>query len=662
MQGGQGSTNDHSQETAGPGHAGLCRAQAKPLTIIAACCALVGTSYSDFMLSFLTQFASIYSLCLIFMVSALVLPARLFLLSIPLTVGILKVFNHMNELKISAVSLPITFFDVKTVIADPIVLVDALGMRDELYRIVSIIIGVLVFTFFASVFFKVMGYSFLDRLKLSRSRGETRTRSSSLVLNAVALLVVLVGAHTFLSRYGRFVHANLKTNETKLWQDLWLPSSQATLSRKLGVLEYMAFSSFAANETADIFLEHGLGPTVKELRVAAAEFVNSSVHPSKALLPNIVFFHAESTFDPSVAFRLSASVELPLWSRQRVTRVLSPLRVNVIGGGSWVTEFEVITGVDSRIFGYQGFYTHFYIAPKVKNSFVEYLVRKGYKTAAFYPVEGSFYNVEKAFRSYGFKEFIDGRALRLPSDWGSLIDRDIIKAVIDYGAFKNSDPFFYFIGTAENHGPHHCRSFKSEQQFLTTFAAKVSFEENCQLNEYLRRAISTSDAFELVLKQLQQIEKLTGRPFVLLIYGDHQPWSFTGGVYSIAGGTAADQGFKNFSGVRTSADGYQTFFHLLASDSRVVKNRFTKPPPASLLPTLVSAFIATSYDDLYLPINFLAFASCGSDIRASGCEAYAQIARSAREALLTEPSSRASPMGAQPFPGLRPVEQRGSVR
>src|SRR5262245_62227336 len=63
-------------------------------------------------------------------------------------------------------------------------------------------------------------------------------------------------------------------------------------------------------------------------------------------------------------------------------------------GGSWVTEFEVITGVDSRIFGYHGFYTHFYIAPKVKNSFVEYLVRKGYKTAAFYPVEGSFYNAE----------------------------------------------------------------------------------------------------------------------------------------------------------------------------------------------------------------------------------------------------------------------------
>jgi hypothetical protein len=417
----------------------------------------------------------------------------------------------------------------------------------------------------------------------------------------------------------------------------------------------MAFS-FAANEKADIFLEHGPGPTVRELRLAAAEFVNSSVHHSKALLPNIVFFHAESTFDPALAFKLSAPVKLPLWSKQRETRALSPLRVNIIGGGSWVTDFEVITGVDSRIFGYHGFYTHFYIAPKVKNSFVEYLVRKGYKTAAFYPVEGSFYNAEKAFSYYGFRKFIDGQALGLPADWGSLIDRDIIKAVIQHGAFESSGPFFYFISTSQNHGPHYCRSFESEKEFLTTFAAKVSFEQNCELNEYLKRASSTSDAFELVLKQLRQIERVTGRPFVLLVYGDHQPWSFTKGVYSVAGGTDAEYGFKDFSDVRTSADGYQTFFHLLASNQTVIRSRFTKPPPASLLPTLVSAFVAMSYDDLYLPVNFLAFTSCGSDLRAAACERYAEFARSAKNFLLTGPSSSALALEARPFRSPRPVE------
>ena len=527
---------------------------------------------------------------------------------------------------------------MKTVIADPRIIINAAGIGNDLYRILFITMAGLVVALVASAFYKLAGYSFLHHRKALPSRDEKAGRSWSFVLNAVALLVVLIAAHASLSRYGRFVHANLSTKGVKLWQELWFPSSQVELCQSLGVLEYLAFSYVAADEGADISLGQGHSPTVQELRLAATEFVKKSIPRSKTLLPNIVFFHAESTFDPNLAFRLSARVELPLWSKQRETRALGPMRVNTIGGGSWVSEFEVLTGVDSRIFGYQGFYTHYYIAPKVKNSFAEYLARKGYKTAAFYPVEGNFYNADKAFKSYGFREFIDGRALGLPEDWGHLIDRDIINAVIKQGAFQSSGPFFYFIGTSENHGPHPCQSFQTEKQFFTTFFAPVLFEEHCQLNEYLRRAISTSDAFELVLKQLKEIHRQTGRPFVLLVYGDHQPWSFTEGIYSMPSGTAAEPGFKHFSGVRTKADGYQTFFHLLASDNTVIRSRFTRPPPVSFLPSLVSAFVATSHDDLYLPINFLAYASCGSDIRALGCDHYAEIARLARHALLTEPA------------------------
>jgi phosphoglycerol transferase MdoB-like AlkP superfamily enzyme len=626
----------------------LYRPQAKPLTILLVCCTLVATSYSDFMLGVLNQFGSIYSFCLFVMLSALLLPKRLVVLTIPLAFGSLMALSYLNEVKISAVSLPITFFDVKAVIADPSVLVNAVGMREDFQKMIAAIVGVLLSALFAFIFYKSRENARQNSSKASQSMARGATQPYSFVVNAATFLVILIAAHTYLGRYGRFVHANLSTHETKLWQNLWLPSSQAALSRKLGVLEYVAFSSFAGNDETDISLAHGPDPTAREVRVAAARFVKTPVLPPRALLPNIVLFHAESTFDPNLAFRLSARFELPLWSRQTETRALGPLRVNIIGGGSWVTEFEVITGVDSRMFGYQGYYTHFYIAPKVKNSLAVYLANKGYKTAAFYPVEGNFYNAENAFKSYGFQQFSDGPALGLPNDWGRLIDREIITAVIDYGAFKRSGPFFYFISTSENHGPHPCRSFVGEEQFLTTFAVPASFEKNCQLNEFLRRAKSTSTAFELVLKELRQIERQTGRPFVLLIYGDHQPWSFTGGVYSIAGGTAAEQGFKNFSDVRTNADAYQTFFHLLASDNAVVRTRFTKPPPVWLLPTVVSAFVANSYGDLYLPINFLAFANCGSAI-ASGCARYAEIARWARGALLKEPSLQTLPAGV-PLP------------
>jgi phosphoglycerol transferase MdoB-like AlkP superfamily enzyme len=92
----------------------------------------------------------------------------------------------------------------------------------------------------------------------------------------------------------------------------------------------------------------------------------------------------------------------------------------------------------------------------VKNSFAKYVEKKGYHTAAFYPLEGSFYNADKAFNPMGSGSLLTAA---LPEDWGSLIDRDIIKAVIEQGASKSSGPFFYYIGTSENHGPHPCRSF-----------------------------------------------------------------------------------------------------------------------------------------------------------------------------------------------------------
>jgi hypothetical protein len=235
MQDGRASTNIQRQEAAPRGYADLYRAQAKPLSILVACCALVASSYNESILSLLTQFASIYSFCLFVMLFALVLPARLLLLSILLAVGTLKALSRMNEFKISAVGLPITLFDVKTVIVDPTILVNAVGIRDDLYRIASITTGVLLFGLLASAFYKIRGYSFLDDLKVSRSPGETSTGYSSLFFKAITLLVILIAAQMSLAKYGRFVHDNLNTRETKLWQELWLPSSQVILFRKLGV-------------------------------------------------------------------------------------------------------------------------------------------------------------------------------------------------------------------------------------------------------------------------------------------------------------------------------------------------------------------------------------------------------------------------------------------
>jgi hypothetical protein len=313
------------------------------------------------------------------------------------------------------------------------------------------------------------------------------------------------------------------------------------------------------------------------------------------------------------------------------------LRVNAIGGGSWVTEFEVITGVDSRFFGYHGFYTHYYIAPRVRRSFIHHLADRGYATAVYYPTDRAFYNAGVAFDHYGFSTFVDATDLELPPDWTHLVDREIVDAVVRHGAFERPGPFVYFLSTSENHGPHPCRSFSDASELVTTFEDDVDFELNCQLNEYLKRAASTAAGVELVLEQLKRIEEESGRPFVLLVYGDHQPWSFTEGVFSVAGGVATDSTTTSFSGVRSEAGADQTVFHIMSSVEGLIVADMPDTVSATLLPTLVSGYTARSLEDLYLPVNLMAAAECGADLLSSNCARRNEIRSSLRDAILNDP-------------------------
>jgi phosphoglycerol transferase MdoB-like AlkP superfamily enzyme len=592
---------------------------AKLLGLIAASCALAATTHFPFLLHYATSVVDVYSFPFFVLLWSILLSFRLIWLSVPLALICLKILSAANELKISLVSFPVTYLDVTTSMTDPKSLLNALGVNPNAYILAM-----------AALLAGSAGLLSFYMFRKHSSLGGGRSWLRGGVLHVLAICIVAFWAQYSLMRYGEYWIATAQ-QDPKLWQSAW-PTGQPDLSRKIGVLEYIAFSSSAGNEHVAASPKEANAPSEYEIESAASRFVNISSAPK--LLPNIVMMHLESTFDPNVAFRLAKPVELPLWSRLPETRALGLLHVNIIGGGSWVTEFEVITGVDSRVFGYQGFYTHYYIAPEVKYSLPRYLSKKGYVTKVFYTVAGAFYNADKAFKFYGFDDFIDGKALKLAFNWNEIRDTDLVKRIDEQKAFENAGPFFYYIVTLENHGPHPCVNFTDVSNFLTTFAGEVGFKANCQLNEYLKRAGSTSAAFLFVLEKLKAIEALTGRPYVLLGYGDHQPWDFTSGIYSVAGGTALEEGYNSLSSVRTSADPKLTVFHLLASDQAVIRKQFSVPPPATLLPTLLSAFVASSYEDLYLPLNFFAYQSCGTDLLLD-CVQYENIAGSLRSALTT---------------------------
>lgn len=53
-----------------------------------------------------------------------------------------------------------------------------------------------------------------------------------------------------------------------------------------------------------------------------------------------------------------------------------------------------------------------------------------------------------------------------------------------------------------------------------------------------------------------------------------------------------------------------TFYHIISSVPGVIPARFSAPVTVSLLPTLLSAYVARGPQDLYLPVKLLALENC----------------------------------------------------
>jgi phosphoglycerol transferase MdoB-like AlkP superfamily enzyme len=517
----------------------------------------------------------------------LVFPLEIRLFTATLFVSIFIGLYKINEIKLSLTQLPLTFMDLTIAYNNPDGLLAALKIPHWVIFLVYIILTGVALAGTTLV---------LRRLRKEFKSGFPIRRA------AVGVGLFLLSA-VMLYQFTGLLDGRL---EAAMSEDhaVWEPKGVAALSQRIGLLPYLALSYALerADPTESFSASPGLEPlNPKELSDVIDRYVHPSPHASDRM-PNIVLVQAESTFDPNKTFNLSKPVGGAVLTRQADTQSLGQLRVNPIGGGSWVTEFETITGVDSRFFGYSGFYTHSSLSPYIHNTFATYLNSRGFHTHAFYAVPGTFYNARNAYKNYGFQDFYDSIDLGHGVAWG-LSDSALIDDVIGRLGPNPDAPFYAFVLTIQNHSPHPCQHFSSQDQFVTSLVGDRDFDTNCELNEYLFRLQSTNTAFEKLDAYLSELERKTGRPFVMLIYGDHQPATFTG-----TAGAPHD-----FSPYRTSVSIKETVFHLVSSLPGVV-SCCDAALPAALVPSVLSAFTATDSQDVYLGINFYLYAKCGADV------------------------------------------------
>lgn len=252
--------------------------------------------------------------------------------------------------------------------------------------------------------------------------------------------------------------------------------------------------------------------------------------------PDVVAVLEESTFNPSILNVCKLpECKVGMFQPDKHTRAGGPLTVHTFGGGTWTSEFALMTGLADVLFGNAGLYAPYSLAPRIAHTLPDAFKAAGYRVIAIYSHSGEFLNARNAYGNYGFDKFYDGTDYGL--GWKST-DADLLAVFRDIYTQETTahpdQPLFIFTLTLHQHGPHMTPYDQLPAPYdKPLFSGKFAPEKldewlNLNLSNYLERAKKSSE----MLVDLEKMLWTSGRPAVLMHFGDHQP-SFDGAMHSI---------------------------------------------------------------------------------------------------------------------------------
>lgn len=496
--------------------------------------------------------------------------------------------HFVNDAKIALTDMPLTWLDLRIAAGNPAGFLGAVKASPQV--VAAVASALLIAAIFA------IGWR-LRRLDWTVARANAPMR-------ALAILISAALAATSLGQFSRRLETAILGHEYAEIANM--PDGLVLISKLVGPLPFLVLTARYDASSSSPFRDLASMDSAMAATEAAPAPPYLLASPSPGERPDIVIVLLESTFDLPKVFETNPPMTSPLFPDSQNGQLQGELNVNAIGGGTWISEFEAITGIPSRLFGYAGYYTHVELGPYVKASLATYLKARGYQSLALYPVEGRFYGARAAYAHYGFDRFVDGEDLKIDKPWYAE-DTDIVAKYIDViDRTDKTKPLLAFALTMENHSPHPCTRFGSEKEMPYRFAGESNARGTCELNEYIARYRSTEAAIAMLEQALRKRQAETGRPYVLAMFGDHQPNSFTGTGHMPLWSP------NDYSALRRAPNDV-TFYQIRSSAPSPFATK-TLDTSVVMLPTLVSAYVAKNGRDMYLPANFAIQARCGEKI------------------------------------------------
>jgi hypothetical protein len=241
--------------------------------------------------------------------------------------------------------------------------------------------------------------------------------------------------------------------------------------------------------------------------------------------PDIIVIQHESIFDPRV-FGLPVEPVVEAFLSPK-TGLYGTLNVDIFGGGSWQSEFSLLTGLSSASFGSSAYFLFKRGAGRFHNSLPSSLTALGYRTMLTCSCRRSFLNYDEFYRSIGISERIFTDDFHPPFDVDRFettnSDALFLEATIGTHMNRiagNAAPRFLYALTNFNHGPHNRRlvapgRFERQRAFAAASLADAHYAE------YYARLAETAATWNRLKSEISS--RFPERPMLIVHYGDHQP-------------------------------------------------------------------------------------------------------------------------------------------
>ncbi len=277
------------------------------------------------------------------------------------------------------------------------------------------------------------------------------------------------------------------------WDDLYINSFYSSWAEAVGVWWGGMIDATPPSQRRPIIANATCAPTTKP--------------------PNIILIHEESVFEPSSLPQVQYDKRLDAFFSPPGGSHL-PLRVETYGGGSWLTEFSIMTGLSAQSFGGMKGFLQTYMVNRLGDTLPQALERCGYRNVLFYPMLKTFISTAPFYSSIGIREIFDAKDQNAPTAWER--DRFYFGNALnemERHFAKSKAPIFTFIETMGTHWPYDVKHFAEEDV--------PGGGPGAELNEFLRRLWLAKVDYDDMKRQLAT--RFPEEQFLIIHYGDHHP-------------------------------------------------------------------------------------------------------------------------------------------